>query len=154
MTKEVRTIGEVEADEAQQKAKRDAKIKKKSDKPTLKYYWSYKQHKWVQADSPPDWPEDWTPKPPEQQKKKKQKSATRKKRQGGNWVKQKRQQLLEQRPHCWHCQHDLRISAERKLRVPHPRAVTLEHIVSLSKGGTNADDNLALACYACNLENP
>ena len=48
---------------------------------------------------------------------------------------------------CWIC----RRPTARTQRVPHPRAPTIDHVVPLSKGGTHTLDNLATACFRCNV---
>lgn len=34
---------------------------------------------------------------------------------------------------------------------PHPKAITLDHVVPLSRGGAHTADNLRVACYSCNM---
>lgn len=40
---------------------------------------------------------------------------------------------------------------DAELRVPHPKAPTLDHIVPLSRGGTHEPSNIATACFQCNV---
>lgn len=49
---------------------------------------------------------------------------------------------------CLHCNARLRVAADGAAIS----RVTIEHIVPRSAGGTNALDNLALACAGCNHE--
>lgn len=52
----------------------------------------------------------------------------------------KRQKLLEMYgPYCWYCRKYL----SKKDR-------TIEHLVAKRDGGSNAIDNLRIACYYCN----
>ena len=44
-------------------------------------------------------------------------------------------------PHCYYCRCDL-----------HSWEVTFDHVIPRSKGGTNADDNLVIACADCNTK--
>ena len=37
-----------------------------------------------------------------------------------------------------------------KLKWPHPKSPSLDHIVPLSRGGTHTLDNVAMACLSCN----
>lgn len=50
----------------------------------------------------------------------------------------------EQKGRCIYCNHSLILWD--KYRKP-----TIEHIIPKSKGGTNHYDNLALACFKCNM---
>jgi 5-methylcytosine-specific restriction endonuclease McrA len=47
---------------------------------------------------------------------------------------------------CWLCEGPI----ERNLVAPHSFAGTVDHVVPLSRGGTEADDNLRAAHYGCN----
>jgi len=55
------------------------------------------------------------------------------------WGKRIKRKMLAVDPRCYWC----------KVTLSAPTA-TLEHIVPLDKGGSNRDDNLALACAHCN----
>jgi hypothetical protein len=48
-------------------------------------------------------------------------------------------QLLKTEPHCWICKCGL----TRK-------TATIDHVIPLDKGGSNGQDNLRIACEACN----
>jgi 5-methylcytosine-specific restriction endonuclease McrA len=40
----------------------------------------------------------------------------------------------------------------RKVKVPHPRAPTIDHVVPLSQGGADAPWNVKTAHFMCNSE--
>lgn len=48
---------------------------------------------------------------------------------------------------CCYCRVKMRISFSNS---KHPYAETLEHLDRRADGGSNARDNIALACYDCN----
>lgn len=45
---------------------------------------------------------------------------------------------------CTYCEHVF-VDEPR-----HPKAMTVDHVHPVSRGGTNADDNLVAACWECN----
>jgi 5-methylcytosine-specific restriction endonuclease McrA len=49
----------------------------------------------------------------------------------------------------WRC-HLCRKSVDRRLRAPHPRSATFDHLNPVSHGGDDAPENLALAHWSCN----
>lgn len=65
-------------------------------------------------------------------------------------LKRKRQRLLEADPFCFYCR--------RKLWKPSPdgdgilpnKYATIDHLLPLSRGGTDAGANIVLACFNCN----
>lgn len=52
-----------------------------------------------------------------------------------------RRRLLKQNPLCYWCKKQLTASS-----------ATVDHVIPLSKGGTNGFDNFVLACKACNTD--
>jgi 5-methylcytosine-specific restriction endonuclease McrA len=54
---------------------------------------------------------------------------------------------------CVYCgKTNLRIEIDDNVKVPRKILATLDHIIPFSKGGTNAETNLAVACYRCNIK--
>lgn len=41
---------------------------------------------------------------------------------------------------------------DKKLKFPHPRAATLEHLTPLSRGGTHTLENVSCAHFSCNAQ--
>ena len=39
-----------------------------------------------------------------------------------------------------------------KLKWPHPKSPSLDHVVPLSAGGTHTLDNVAMTCLSCNVK--
>lgn len=68
---------------------------------------------------------------------------------GANRHLHKRRLYAAQNGQCCHCQRKMTKPA-KKLGTPGPRDPTFDHIVPRSKGGTDATDNVALACHECN----
>ena len=48
--------------------------------------------------------------------------------------------------HCKLCGKKLNL----KRKVPHPLAITIDHIIPVSKGGEHSYRNTQLACFMCN----
>ncbi len=57
--------------------------------------------------------------------------------------------LFAKSDRCYWCDHPLTLAVDG---VWSENLATLEHLIPLSKGGTNGLDNLALACAKCNNE--
>ena len=49
---------------------------------------------------------------------------------------------------CLYCSIPTRLD----VRKTAPNRATIDHIVPISRGGTSAESNLAVACNACNVE--
>ena len=67
---------------------------------------------------------------------------------GMNWVRQEKRLAIYIRDNfcCAHCQRDLRdIQPGEKVRIE------LDHIIPVSKGGSNHAHNLVTSCSTCNL---
>ncbi|MCK4518139.1 HNH endonuclease [Candidatus Babeliales bacterium] len=48
-----------------------------------------------------------------------------------------------------HCQHSVKDAPQVRV-VPHPLAVTIDHVIPLSCGGEHSYRNTQLACFRCN----
>jgi len=68
------------------------------------------------------------------------KPIRKQKRNGRGTLQKKRRRLLKANPKCAYCDCELKWET-----------ATLDHVVPRSKGGTNAMDNLVLACQPCNV---
>jgi hypothetical protein len=53
---------------------------------------------------------------------------------------------------CAYCSKTNLVIEDEGMSVPKNIIATLDHIVPLSKGGTNIETNLAIACYRCNTK--
>lgn len=62
-------------------------------------------------------------------------------RQGRNARLRIKRKLLRKDPHCFGCQELLTMAT-----------ATLDHIIPIGKGGTNAEGNYQLACEPCNTK--
>lgn len=71
-------------------------------------------------------------------------TAKRKKRRGSGSLRRKLLKILG--PDCAICGRWCNIDAE----PPTPHALTVDHIIPVSYGGTNKLTNLQVACYRCN----
>lgn len=70
-------------------------------------------------------------------------------RGAGKDRKRRRNKLYqEQDGLCHWCKKDMRDDVPED----HPDRVTLDHVMPISKGGTNDLSNLVAACFACNQE--
>lgn len=54
-------------------------------------------------------------------------------------------------PCCIYCRRPLYYDHPEHGRLPDQKYATLDHLVPISKGGTDDDLNLVLACSACNV---
>jgi 5-methylcytosine-specific restriction endonuclease McrA len=43
------------------------------------------------------------------------------------------------------------VGIDRKAPMYHPCKATIDHVVPLTRGGTNAESNLVAACFGCNI---
>lgn len=77
------------------------------------------------------------------------KSLRTQKWQGMNWITQHKRLAIYIRDNfiCMHCGMDL-----RTIRPGDGIRVELDHVIPVSKGGSNAASNLITSCSACNLE--
>lgn len=69
--------------------------------------------------------------------------------QGMNWIRQEKRLAIYIRDNfiCMHCKRDLRtITPGDGLRIE------LDHVIPVSKGGSNQANNLITSCSACNQE--
>jgi len=49
----------------------------------------------------------------------------------------------------WKCQI-CGVAVDKRAKVPHPKAPTMDHIMPVSKGGAHTRQNLRLAHFLCN----
>lgn len=62
--------------------------------------------------------------------------------------KRARTKILQTQETCALCGKPV----DKGLKYPHPLSATVDHIIPLAKGGTNAADNLQLAHWTCNRQ--
>jgi 5-methylcytosine-specific restriction endonuclease McrA len=73
--------------------------------------------------------------------------------QGSNWIRRsKRERIYATDNHaCVYC--GVRVStgdAKGRASVPGTQLATLDHVVSIERGGDNSAENLLTSCLACN----
>lgn len=52
--------------------------------------------------------------------------------------------------HCYYCEVKLQTLADIVRRVNAPNRKTIDHLIPRSKGGTDDESNLVIACRKCN----
>lgn len=67
-------------------------------------------------------------------------------RRARRYRRELRHSLFARDPHCFWCQTTLTLLGDSDNRA------TLDHLIPISKGGSNSEDNQVLACYACNQD--